>query len=88
MTEVGNHPFKPAELQRDVVRLRNVYVLSGFLKAKVDYDVRYESKEDLVDVAFLIEEGPPVQLRDIRFVARDSNPPAIDPELRRNGSAS
>ena len=79
---VGNHPFKPIELQRDVVRLRNLYVLSGFLKAKVDYDVHYDAKEDLVDVAFLIEEGPPVQLRDVRFVARDSSPPAIDPELK------
>jgi outer membrane protein insertion porin family len=81
VTAVGNHPFKPVELQRDVVRLRNVYVLSGFLKAKVDYDVRYDAEEDLVDVAFLIEEGPPIQLRDVRFIARDSNPPAIDPEL-------
>ena len=79
---VGNHPFKPIELQRDVVRLRNLYVLSGFLKAKVDYDVHYDAKEDLVDVAFLIEEGPPVQLRDVRFVARDSSPPAIDPDLK------
>jgi outer membrane protein insertion porin family len=81
VSAVGNHPFKPVELQRDVVRLRNVYVLSGFLKAKVDYDVRYDAKEDLVDVAFLIDEGPPVQLRDVRFIARDSGPPAIDPEL-------
>ena len=79
---VGNHPFKPIELQRDVARLRNLYVMSGFLKAKVDYDVHYDAKEDLVDVAFLIEEGPPVQLRDIRFVARDSSPPAIDPDLK------
>ena len=79
---VGNHPFEPIELQRDVVRLRNLYVLSGFLKAKVDYDVHYDAKEDLVDVAFLIEEGPPVQLRDVRFVARDSSPPAIDPDLK------
>ena len=82
VTAVGNHPFKPIELQRDVARLRNLYVLSGFLKAKVDYDVHYDAKEDLVDVAFLIEEGPPVQLRDVRFVARDSSPPAIDPDLK------
>ena len=82
VTAVGNHPFKPIELQRDVVRIRNLYVLSGFLKVKVDYDVHYEAKEDLVDVAFLIEEGPPVQLREVRFVARDSSPPAIDPDLK------
>jgi outer membrane protein insertion porin family len=82
VTAVGNHPFKPIDLQRDVVRLRNVYILSGFLKAKVDYDVRYDAKEDLVDVAFLIDEGPPVQLREVRFVASDSGPPRIDPDLK------
>ena len=77
----GNHPFTPIELQRDVVRLRNVYVLAGFLRAKLDYDVHYDAKEDQVDVAFLIQEGPPVQLRDIRFIARDSSPPANDSRL-------
>ena len=82
VTAVGNHPFVPVDLQRDVVRLRNLYILSGFLRAKVDYDVKYDAKEDLVDVAFLIDEGPPVQLRDIRFVAPDSGPPAIDPDLQ------
>jgi outer membrane protein insertion porin family len=83
---VGNHPFRPAELQRDVVRLRNIYVRYGFLDAKVDYDVQYDAEEDLVDVAFLIEQGPPIQLRDVRFIAPDSSPPRIDPELENEWS--
>jgi outer membrane protein assembly factor BamA len=78
---IGNHPFRPVELQRDVVRLRNIYVRFGFLEAKVDYDVRYDAEEDLVDVAFLIEQGRPIELREVRFMARDSSPPAIDAEL-------
>jgi outer membrane protein insertion porin family len=78
---VGDHPFAPVELQRDVVRIRNIYVRAGFLDAKVDYDVDYEAEKDLVDVAFLIEQGPPVQLRRVRFIAQDSSPPAIAPEL-------
>ena len=81
ITPVGDHPFRPVELQRDVVRLRNIYVRSGFLDVKVDYDVRYDAEEDLADVTFLIEEGPPIQLREVRFIARDSSPPAIAPEL-------
>jgi outer membrane protein insertion porin family len=78
---VGNHPFKPVELQRDVVRLRNIYVRAGFLDAKVDYDVRYDAKKDLVEIAFVIEQGPPIKLRELRFVAQDSTPPPIAPEL-------
>jgi outer membrane protein assembly factor BamA len=82
VTDVGDHPFKPVELQRDVVRLRNIYVRAGFLDAKVDYDVRYEARKDLVEIAFVIEQGPAIELRDLRFVAQDSSPPAIAPELQ------
>jgi outer membrane protein insertion porin family len=78
---VGHHPFRPVELQRDVVRLRNLYTRSGYLDAKVDYDVRYDAEDDLVDVAFVIEEGPPLQLRAVRFIGPDSAPPAIAPEI-------
>ena len=81
LSPVGDHPFDPVELQRDVVRLRNIYVRSGFLDVKVDYEVEYDAEDDLVDVAFLIEEGPPIQLREVRFMTRDSSPPAIAPEL-------
>jgi len=81
LSSVGNHPFKPVELQRDVVRLRNIYVRAGFLDAKVDYDVRYDAEEDLVEITFVIEQGPPIELRELRFVAQDSSPPPIAPEL-------
>src|SRR5215213_29964 len=60
VSPVGVHPFDPLELQRDVVRLRNHYHRSGFLKAKVDYDVRYDAESDLVEVSYVIEEGPPL----------------------------
>lgn len=81
VTPVGDHPFEPVELQRDVVRLRNIFVRAGYLDVKVDYDVRYDAEEDLVDVAFVIEQGPAIELRTVRFMARDSSPPAIDTEL-------
>jgi outer membrane protein insertion porin family len=77
----GNHPFSPIVLQRDVVRLRNIYTRNGYLDAKVDYDVRYDAEKDWVDVTFLIEEGPPIQLRTLRFIAPDSAPPTIAPEV-------
>jgi len=82
VSSVGDHPFRPIELQRDAVRLRNIYHLAGFLEAKVDYDVRYDAEPDLVDVTFLIDQGAPIQLREVRFVGPDSSPPAIDPVLQ------
>ena len=81
ITPVGEHPFRPIELQRDVVRLRHIYIRNGYLQAKVDYDVRYDAEDDLVNVAFVIEEGPPIQLRTVRFTSSDSGSPTVAPEL-------
>jgi len=78
---VGNHPFRPLELQRDVVRLRNIYTRSGYLDAKIDYDVQYDAKDDLVEVAFLVDQGPPLRLRSVRYITPDSTPPRIAPEI-------
>ncbi len=90
VSPVGEHPFRPVELQRDVVRIRNFHHRNGFLDAKVDYDVTYQAQDDLVDVTFVVEEGPPLLSREIRFVAADSGAaappvpataPAIAPEI-------
>ena len=81
ITPVGEHPFRPIELQRDVVRLRNIYTRHGYLDAEVSYDVRYDAEDDLVSVTFVVEEGPPLQLGTVHFVGRDSAPPPIAPEL-------
>ncbi len=80
VSPVGVHPFDPLELQRDVVRLRNHYQRSGFLKAEVSYDVRYDAEPDLVEVAYVIKEGPPVLVRSLRF-AGDSAGLSFPPEV-------
>jgi outer membrane protein insertion porin family len=80
---VGVHPFDPLELQRDVVRLRNHYRQSGFLKAGVSYDVRYNAKSDLVRLAYVIDEGPPLLVHSLRFLGDSGDlrfPPKIDRE--------
>ena len=81
ISPVGEHPLRPVELQRDVVRLRNIYTRFGYLDATVGYDVRYDAEEDLADVAFLIEEGPALQLRMVRFTGPDGAPPPLAPEV-------
>jgi outer membrane protein insertion porin family len=83
---VGEHPFDPLELQRDVVRLRNHYRRSGFLKADVDYDVRYQAKSDRVRLAFVISEGPPVMMRSLRFEG-DSGQLRLPSEIGREWDA-
>jgi outer membrane protein insertion porin family len=83
VSPVGVHPFDPLELQRDVVRLGKHYQRSGFLKVEVSYDVRYDAESDLVEVAYVIEEGPPVLVRSLRFVGDSpglSFPPKVAPE--------
>jgi outer membrane protein insertion porin family len=83
VTPVGAHPFNPLELQRDVVRLRNYYFRSGFLKADVAYDVRYDHKSDLVQVAYVIDQGPPLVMRSLRFVG-DNGPLGLPPGLTKS----
>jgi outer membrane protein insertion porin family len=83
VSPVGVHPFDPLELQRDVVRLRNHYQQSGFLKARVDSDVRYDARSDLVQVAYVIEEGPPLLVRSLRFQG-DSGGLGLPPKLARD----
>jgi outer membrane protein insertion porin family len=64
--------FDPVELQKDVVRLRRFYERSGFLDPDIDYRVEANSSGTLVDVTFLVHEGPAVALRELRFHLTDS----------------
>jgi outer membrane protein insertion porin family len=84
ISSVGEHPFDPLVLQRDVVRLRQYYARKGFPDAEIDYDVRYDAEPDLVDVTFVVREGSPLLLAGINFVGVDSAPPLVAPELERN----
>ena len=73
---VGEHPFDPVELQRDVVRLRRFYQSAGFLHAGVTYDVHLDEEDNLIDITFVVDEGPPITLiavRDIPVGATDSS---------------
>jgi len=78
---VGAHPFAPLELQRDVVRLRDLYHRNGYLDAQVTYDVAYDAEPDMVDITYHVREGPPLQLQALRFVARGNAPLNLAPEL-------
>ena len=62
---VGDHPFDPVELQRDVVRLRRFYQTAGFLEPAIDYSAVHNAADDVVDLEFVITEGPPLILRRV-----------------------
>lgn len=77
VSPVGEHPFDPLELQRDVIRIRNLYRESGFLRAEVHYDVRYDAESDLVDVAYVVSEGEPLRLGDLQYRSSDGVQPHV-----------
>ncbi len=62
----GSHRFDPIELQKDVVRLTRFYKRSGFITPEIDYGVKANPEGTLVDVTFLIHEGPSLTLREIK----------------------
>jgi outer membrane protein insertion porin family len=68
---VGAHPFDPTEMARDVVRLRHYYQRSGFPRADVDYQAKYQAKSDVVKVTYRIAEGPPLTVDTLRFEGTD-----------------
>jgi outer membrane protein assembly factor BamA len=83
---VGAHPFDPLELQRDVVRLRDRYHEAGYPKAGVLYEVEYHEKPDVVDVTFVIHEGPEVKLRSVTYTG-DPGPIEVPPDAGKDWQA-
>jgi outer membrane protein insertion porin family len=69
---VGSHPFDPTEMARDVVRLRRFYQSSGFPRAEVDYQARYQAKPDVVEVTYRITQGPPLRVDTVTFEGIDA----------------
>ncbi len=57
--------FDPVELQKDVVRLTHFYQRSGFLHPVIDYELKASDDGMLVEVTFVIAEGPAVTLRNL-----------------------
>jgi outer membrane protein insertion porin family len=64
----GRYRFDPVELQKDVVRLRQFYRRAGFARPSVDYEVRTNDPGTLVDISYVIEEGPAAVLRTVEIV--------------------
>ena len=76
----GRHEFDPVELQKDVVRLRQFYLRAGFARPHVDYEVRTNDPGTVVDVSYVIDEGPAAALRTMRVVGPDSSAPLALPD--------
>jgi outer membrane protein insertion porin family len=73
--------FSPIELQKDQVRLTRLYEREGFPRVNVGYQVRLDSTDNTVGVVFVIDEGPPLLLRDLRFAATGGGPVALAPTV-------
>lgn len=79
--DVVTTPFEPLALQRDVARLRQFYQRNGFPGATVHYLVRYDAEPNVVDITFVVREGPPLVLASLDFQGSDPGPPALAAEL-------
>ncbi len=81
----GAYRFDPVELQKDVVRLRRFYQRSGFIRPRVDYEVRLDRDGALVGIVYLIDEGPWLRLRtlDLSAGGRATVPADLDGRLGR-----
>ena len=58
------------ELARDVLRLTNFYNIRGYREARVDTLVTRPS-EDVVELSFQIDEGPPVRIANLTVEGAD-----------------
>jgi outer membrane protein insertion porin family len=74
VTPVGDHPFDPVELQKDVVRLVRFYQRAGFLLPGISYDFTYDPEDQLIDLTFIIDEGPPLLVRRATAAGADGGP--------------
>ena len=63
------------EVQRQVVKIRDLYAEKGFFLAKVRYELRnMDDHNNEVEVRFIISEGEEVTVRRIRFVGNRNVP--------------
>ena len=76
----GRYAFDPVELQKDVVRLRQFYRRAGFAQPQVDYEVRTNDPGTVVDVSYVIDEGPAAGLRTVQVVGPDSSGSLVLPD--------
>ena len=58
------------EFRRDVLRLQVLYRQHGFYEARIDTAV--DRSDDLIDVDFIIQEGPPILVDSLAVAGMDS----------------
>jgi outer membrane protein insertion porin family len=59
---VSDFPFNETELRRDQVRLERFYQRRGYQNVQVSFEVEDRRKEWQKEIAFYINEGPPVRI--------------------------
>ena len=84
--QVGVYPFDPVTVKKDATRLREYYVRNGFPRVAVRDSVRLDTARNAVDIWFLVEEGPILEIGDVTFGgpsltdAAAQLPPSLRPE--------
>lgn len=83
LPDPGVFPFRPVEIQKDVVRLLRYYERNGFPRAAVDYEARLDSARNRASVTFVIAEGPPRLVERVDFAGpgQQTVEAQLDPDL-------
>ncbi|WP_373049623.1 outer membrane protein assembly factor [Vulgatibacter sp.] len=84
----GVHRLDPGAVAQDLRRIRDIYQEQGFYAAQVDSEVR-SLGDDEVEIDFLVNEGPPTEIRTFLVEGLDDLEPEVlakvleDPPLER-----
>lgn len=62
------------EVRAQITKIRDLYAEEGHFLARVRYDIRRVEGREEVEVRFIIDEGPEVSVRRIRFVGNRNVP--------------
>ena len=63
------------DVRAQITKIRDLYAEEGYFLARVDYEIRrLENRPDEVEVRYVIDEGPEVTVRRIRFVGNRAIP--------------
>jgi outer membrane protein assembly factor BamA len=76
------NPFSPYVLQEDVVRIRDAYAAAGFFHAQAHYVLHHDTVKNLLDITFVIDEGPPLYLADVTVFSADSTQALVIPKAQ------
>jgi outer membrane protein insertion porin family len=73
--------FSPLNLQKDVARIRQQYIRTGYVEAVVDYEARLDTAQNRIRIEFVVDQGQPLVIDSVsvQWEADIDTPEHLDP---------